>query len=96
MFFSYKHAIDGMIRITREEGVMGMFNGATMATVRAVVMTVGQLSVYDQVKQGLLYTELFDDNPNLHFTASIITVHAVYFTINIFIVKIFRAVLQHS
>lgn len=51
-----------------------MFNGATMATIRAAVMTVGQLSVYDQVKIGLLKSGFFEDNSTLHFTSSIITV----------------------
>lgn len=62
------------MRVAREEGVASMFNGATMATIRAVVMSVGQLSVYDQVKIVLLYTGFFDDNPNCHFSASVITV----------------------
>lgn len=60
--------------MAKDEGVASMFSGATVATMRAVVMTVGQLSVYDQVKLVLLYTGLFEDNPNLHFTSSIITV----------------------
>lgn len=60
--------------MAREEGVVNMFNGATMATTRAVLMAVGQLSVYDQVKELLLYTGLFADNPNLHFQSSVITV----------------------
>lgn len=58
----------------REEGFIRMFNGATMATVRATVMSVGQLSVYDQVKQVLFASGFFEDNPNLHFTSSVITV----------------------
>lgn len=54
-----------------------MFSGATMATVRATLMSIGQLSVYDQAKVMLLYTGLFEDNPTLHFTSSLITVMAL-------------------
>ncbi|MFH4974105.1 hypothetical protein AB6A40_000814 [Gnathostoma spinigerum] len=67
---NYKHAIDGLIRVIREEGVLKCFNGATMATTRAVMMTIGQLSFYDQIKQGLLATGFFHDNPFTHFFSS--------------------------
>ncbi|KAJ8979395.1 hypothetical protein NQ317_015824 [Molorchus minor] len=47
---NYKHAIDGLIRVYSEEGVRKLFSGASTATSRAVFMTIGQLSFYDQVK----------------------------------------------
>ena len=34
--FSYKHAIDGLIRVSKEEGVKKLFNGVDWATGRAV------------------------------------------------------------
>lgn len=68
---SYKHAIDGLIRVYREEGVRRMFAGASTATSRAVLMTIGQLSFYDQIKQTLLNSGHFQDNLITHFTASL-------------------------
>jgi TRAP-type C4-dicarboxylate transport system permease small subunit len=37
-----------------EEGVRALFSGWTMASSRAVMVTIGQLSLYDQFKQMLL------------------------------------------
>lgn len=69
---NYKHAIDGLIRVAREEGVTKLFNGAVTATTRAVFMTIGQLAFYDQFKQLLLSTPYFHDNLVTHFTASLL------------------------
>ena len=33
---SYKHAVDGMVRVAREEGFRTLFSGANWATGRAV------------------------------------------------------------
>lgn len=68
---NYKHAIDGVFRILREEGAPRLFGGATMATSRAVLMTIGQLAFYDQIKQLILESGMMDDNLTTHFTASI-------------------------
>lgn len=67
---NYKHAIDGVFRVMREEGVSKLFNGATMATCRAVLMTIGQLSFYDQIKQMLIQSGYMKDNLTTHFTSS--------------------------
>lgn len=45
-----------------------------MATSRAVLMTVGQLSFYDQVKQMLIATDMFSDNLLTHFLSSLTAV----------------------
>ncbi|CAH1793748.1 unnamed protein product [Owenia fusiformis] len=67
---NYKHAIDGLYRVYLERGVQGLFKGVTMASSRAVLMTVGQISFYDQIKVLLLTTKYFDDNVITHFSAS--------------------------
>jgi len=41
--------------IVQVEGVRKLFNGCTMATGRAVLMTIGQLSFYDQIKQAFKF-----------------------------------------
>lgn len=69
--FSYKHAIDGLIRVTREEGIGALFNGVSMTATRATFMTFGQLAFYDTFKSMLLSTGFFHDNPITHFSASI-------------------------
>lgn len=68
---NYKHAFDGFIRVWREEGFTRLFSGASTATMRAVLMTVGQLSFYDQVKQLLLSSGHFGDNSTTHFLSSL-------------------------
>ncbi|ELT98454.1 hypothetical protein CAPTEDRAFT_124865 [Capitella teleta] len=67
---NYKHALDGLLRVAREEGPKKLLSGATMASSRATLVTVGQLSFYDQFKQILLALPLFEDNMITHFSAS--------------------------
>lgn len=70
---SYKHALDGLYRIVRHEGPLQLLNGATMACARAVLLTVGQLCMYDQCKHLLLERTggVFRDNLATHFSASL-------------------------
>lgn len=67
---NYKHVFDGLIQTYKGEGSRGLFNGASMATSRAVLMTIGQISLYDQFKQMLIASGTFNDNLVTHFTAS--------------------------
>ncbi|XP_015735311.1 mitochondrial dicarboxylate carrier isoform X1 [Coturnix japonica] len=69
---NYSHALDGMYRVLREEGLRKLFSGATMASSRGALVTVGQLSCYDQAKQLVLTTGLLSDNIFTHFLASFI------------------------
>uniref|UniRef100_A0A8C6ZM62 Solute carrier family 25 member 10 n=1 Tax=Nothoprocta perdicaria TaxID=30464 RepID=A0A8C6ZM62_NOTPE len=39
----YSHALDGMYRVLREEGLKKLFSGATMASSRGALVTVGQV-----------------------------------------------------
>jgi hypothetical protein len=65
-----------LIRVYREEGTWRLFSGASTATGRAVLMTVGQLSFYDQVKLLLLRAG-FSDNLVTHFLSSLTAVSNV-------------------
>ncbi|PSN31169.1 Mitochondrial dicarboxylate carrier [Blattella germanica] len=67
---NYRHAIDGLRRVYKEEGFRRLFAGASTATGRSVMMTVGQLSFYDQFKTMLLNLK-FSDNLTTHFLASL-------------------------
>lgn len=68
---NYKHAIHGMWRVYKEEGFRRLFSGASTATGRAILMNIGQLSFYDQIKQFLLTTSYFGDNPATHVVSSL-------------------------
>lgn len=70
-FSSYKHALDGLLRVHREEGFRRLFSGATTATGRGFLMTIGQIAFYEQVKLMLLATGYFQDDPRLHFLSSL-------------------------
>ncbi|XP_012590205.1 PREDICTED: 39S ribosomal protein L12, mitochondrial, partial [Condylura cristata] len=67
---SYSHALDGLFRVAREEGLRRLFSGATMASSRGMLVTVGQLSCYDQAKQLVLGTGFLSDGVLTHFVAS--------------------------
>ncbi|NWW98455.1 DIC protein, partial [Caloenas nicobarica] len=69
---NYSHALDGMYRVLREEGLKKLFSGATMASSRGALVTIGQLSCYDQTKQLVLATGFLSDNILTHFLASFI------------------------
>ncbi|NXB60049.1 DIC protein, partial [Struthidea cinerea] len=69
---NYSHALDGMYRVLREEGLKKLFSGASAASCRGALVTVGQLSCYDQAKQLVLATGLLSDNIFTHFLSSFI------------------------
>ncbi|XP_016286204.1 mitochondrial dicarboxylate carrier-like isoform X2 [Monodelphis domestica] len=63
---NYSHALDGMIRIVREERFRALFSGATLASSRGALMMVGQASCYDQVKEIGITSNLFSDSLFTH------------------------------
>ena len=67
---NYKHAIDGLLRMIREEGVTSLFRGVWPNSARAVLMTASQLASYDIFKKELLERAKMGDNLYTHFTAS--------------------------
>lgn len=67
---NYKHALDGMLRMAREEGLMSWFRGVLPNSTRAAVMTASQLASYDTFKKMLLWYTPMTDNLATHFTAS--------------------------
>jgi len=69
---NYKHAIDGIVRIIKQEGVLTLFNGATMCVLRAALMTIGQIAFYEQSKQILRTKFNAPDNVQTHLLASAI------------------------
>ncbi|XP_037301105.1 mitochondrial dicarboxylate carrier-like, partial [Manduca sexta] len=69
---NYKNAIHGLWRVAADEGVLRLWAGASMTCSRAVLMTIGQLSFYDQIKVILLKTSYFGDNVVTHVTSSLL------------------------
>lgn len=68
---NYKNAFDGLIRVYKSEGFKQLFSGATTAVSRGVLMTVGQIAFYDQIKTLLLQSNMFKDDLRTHFLASL-------------------------
>ena len=68
---NYKHALDGLIRMVREEGPASIFRGVEANSARALLMTSAQLASYDVFKQMCLQKLGMSDNLSTHFTASL-------------------------
>lgn len=67
---NYKHAVDGLVRMAREEGVRSWFRGWWPNSTRAAFMTASQLASYDVAKRLLLMYTPLEDNLTTHFSAS--------------------------
>lgn len=53
----YKHVVDALIRIVREEGLFTLWRGAFPTIGRAMALNAAQLSTYDQAKQVSVCSE---------------------------------------
>ncbi|OHE99186.1 hypothetical protein CORC01_05467 [Colletotrichum orchidophilum] len=67
---NYSHALEGMLRMAREEGIMSWFRGVLPNSMRAAAMTASQLASYDTFKGLLIRNTPMGDNLTTHFTAS--------------------------
>lgn len=67
---NYKHAVDGLLRMAREEGLASWFRGVWPNSLRAAAMTASQLATYDVFKRALMQMTPMRDNLATHFTAS--------------------------
>ncbi|TGO40610.1 hypothetical protein BHYA_0034g00290 [Botrytis hyacinthi] len=68
---NYKNAVDGLIRMTKEEGWKSLYRGVWPNSMRAVLMTASQLASYDSFKQLLIRHTSMEDGLSTHFTASL-------------------------
>lgn len=69
---NYRNAVDGLVRMTREEGWRALFRGVWPNSMRAMLMTTSQLASYDGFKGLLLKHAHMKDDLATHFSASII------------------------
>ncbi|OCK75337.1 MC family mitochondrial carrier protein [Lepidopterella palustris CBS 459.81] len=67
----YKNALDGLVRMIREEGLPALFRGVGANCGRAVLMTSSQLASYDIFKATCLSTQYFSDNFFTQFISSV-------------------------
>lgn len=68
---NYKNAIEGLVRMTREEGVKSLFRGVWPNSARAVLMTASQLASYDSFKRLIIKHTSMEDGLGTHFAASL-------------------------
>lgn len=71
---NYKHALDGILRMAREEGIPSLWRGVWPNSARGVLMTASQLASYDSFKRLLLSFESLGmkDDLTTHFSASLL------------------------
>ncbi|RPA86170.1 mitochondrial dicarboxylate carrier [Ascobolus immersus RN42] len=67
---NYKNALDGILRMSKHEGVSSLYRGVWPNSLRATLMTASQLATYDQFKSLLLTIPYFGDDLITHFSAS--------------------------
>ncbi|KAI0137253.1 putative mitochondrial dicarboxylate protein [Xylariales sp. AK1849] len=66
----YKHGLDGMFRMLRQEGAASWFRGVWPNSVRAALMNASQLASYDTFKGWLMVHTPMGDTTATHFAAS--------------------------
>ncbi|CAM9469640.1 unnamed protein product [Scytosiphon promiscuus] len=71
----YKHVGDALVRIAKEEGLRTYWRGASPTVSRAMVVSMTQLTTYDQAKTALV--PILGDNKVTHL-ASALTAAVVY------------------
>lgn len=66
----YRNIADALLRIGREEGVTGLWRGATPTIVRSMVVNCVQLGTYDVAKERIIRVGGFKDGVGVHLAAS--------------------------
>ncbi|OAF66116.1 Solute carrier family 25 member 8 [Intoshia linei] len=70
----YKNLLDAFKKIYKINGISQFFNGCSMASTRAIFITVAQLATYDEFKGFIVQRTTYfkDDEKITHLTASLI------------------------
>lgn len=70
---NYRHALDGLRRITVEEGPKSLFRGLVPNCTRGVLMTASQVVSYDRIKEFFVHDVGMDKKKRTtHFSASLL------------------------
>lgn len=67
----YTGIIDALNKITRSEGIPGLWRGVLPNAQRAFLVNMGELSCYDQTKRFIINHEICKDNALAHTMASV-------------------------
>jgi solute carrier family 25 (mitochondrial oxoglutarate transporter), member 11 len=62
---NYKGVVDCIRRIAKEDGILGLWNGATVTVVRAMVLSSAVLAITSECKLKLKATGIFGPDGNL-------------------------------
>lgn len=80
----YRNAIDGLVRVVREEGFATLARGIGPTMNRSILMTMSQLVSYDTSKNLLIKETQWGEGVRTHFGASLFAVSKlVYFDLGI-------------
>ncbi|ORX41150.1 mitochondrial carrier domain-containing protein [Kockovaella imperatae] len=69
--YNYRNSIQGLYRMTQQEGIASWYRGVVPNGFRAVLMNMSQLASYDWFKEQLISNKLLTDGPVCHFVASL-------------------------
>lgn len=67
----YRGVVDAYSTIARKEGIRGLYKGTFPNIGRTAIINVGEIVVYDVVKDYLITSQLMVDGVPCHFTAAI-------------------------
>jgi len=68
----YKGTLDAFRKVVQQEGVLGLWKGATPATQRAAIVNGVELATYDHAKFLLVHHHIVNEGVLSHFCASFI------------------------
>ncbi|KAG7379674.1 hypothetical protein PHYPSEUDO_008309 [Phytophthora pseudosyringae] len=71
---NYRHAVDGLVRVEKEEGLAALMRGVRPNMIRAMLLTTGQIAAYDLAKASILENSVLPmrDNLQTHVLASMV------------------------
>ncbi|KAF8334123.1 mitochondrial carrier domain-containing protein [Cantharellus anzutake] len=68
--YRYRHGFDGLMRLVREERIIGLTRGLGPNTIRAILMNSSQLASYDYIKALIIRRHGLKDGIGLHIISS--------------------------
>lgn len=71
---NYRNAFHGLRQIYKQEGTLALYRGSTMVMARSILVSIGQLAMYDQYKHWLVTrARLLENEMKTHIISSIFT-----------------------
>ena len=66
--FRYTGVADALLKIAREEGILGLWKGSHISALRSAVNTATNLTTYTMLKETLVDKEVLADGVTMHVT----------------------------